>query len=345
MKRRTCALLLACLMISSLLFGCTQKTVDLHDPASVTSTTPGDDGNWSDEGVLDIAYLDDGEYIDIAPEMVPLAGAVPFVIPKPEAPGTATKKNDKAVIDYSNAKDGYVMVKFNQKNTKALMVAIVGPSGAQYQYTLKPEVYEVFPLSDGNGKYKITLAEHVQDKKYAVILGLEADVKVADEFAPFIRPNQYVNYAADNQTVKKAAELVKDAKTTVDKVSAVYNYVIKNLTYDKELANTVKSGYLPNVDEVLKKGKGICFDYAAVMAAMLRSQGVPTKLVVGYTGETYHAWISVHSAETGWINSVIQFDGKSWKLMDPTFASTGNQSKDAMKYIGDGKNYTAKFLY
>jgi transglutaminase/protease-like cytokinesis protein 3 len=125
----------------------------------------------------------------------------------------------------------------------------------------------------------------------------------------------------------------------------VYNFVLSGLTYDKELAANVKSGYLPNVDTVLASGKGICFDYAAVMTSMLRSQDIPTKLVVGYAGEVYHAWLNVYSTETGWVDAVIQFDGKTWKLMDPTFASTGNQSEEVMKYIGDGKNYAAKYVY
>ena len=41
---------------------------------------------------------------------------------------------------------------------------------------------------------------------------------------------------------------------------------------------------LPSVDETLKTKKGICFDYAALMTAMLRSQGIPTKLEIGYQG-------------------------------------------------------------
>lgn len=62
---------------------------------------------------------------------------------------------------------------------------------------------------------------------------------------------------------------------------------MKTLTYDKKKAQTVQSGYLPNVDQVLASKTGICFDYAALMTAMLRSQGIPTKLVVGYTGNVY----------------------------------------------------------
>ena len=343
--KKNAALSLALLMILTLFSGCGQNMVEIHDPSDVASTVPNDD-YLSDEGVLDIAYLSEGDFIDIAPEMVPLAEApAAFSIPVPAAPGTSAKKNDKAVIDYSNAKDGYFMAKYIPATTKPVKVIVKGP-GEQYQYNLKSgDVYEVFPFSDGSGKYTVGVYEQADGSKYATVATETIDVKLADEFAPFIRPNQYVNYNKDSQTVKKAAELVKDKAKTIDKVSAVYNHVIKSLTYDKEKATTVKTGYLPDVDAVLKAGKGICFDYAAVMAAMLRSQNIPTKLVVGYTGDVYHAWLSVHSNEDGWVNSVIQFDGKSWKLMDPTFASTGNQSADVMKHIGDGKNYTAKFLY
>ena len=110
-------------------------------------------------------------------------------------------------------------------------------------------------------------------------------------------------------------------------------------------AASVKSGYLPDLDQVMAEKKGICFDYAALMTAMLRSRGIPCKLVVGYAGTAYHAWISVWTAEHGWVDGVIYFDGSSWHRMDPTFASSSNQSDEILKYIGDGSNYTAKYLY
>ena len=117
------------------------------------------------------------------------------------------------------------------------------------------------------------------------------------------------------------------------------------MTYDTAKASSVQSGYLPNVDLVLAQKKGICFDYAALMTAMLRSQDIPTKLVVGYTGNRYHAWINVYLEGQGWVDNIIYFDGTSWKLMDPTFASSGNQSQEIMQYIGNGANYQAKYSY
>ena len=90
--------------------------------------------------------------------------------------------------------------------------------------------------------------------------------------------------------------------------------------------------------------KGICFDYAALMTAMLRSQEIPCKLVVGYAGNVYHAWISVWTAENGWIDGAIFFDGQVWTRMDPTFASSGGRSEEIMNFINGG-NYTTKYLY
>ena len=142
-----------------------------------------------------------------------------------------------------------------------------------------------------------------------------------------------------------AAELTKDIEDPLKMVEKVYDYVVKTLSYDKEKAKTVKSGYLPVLDTILSEKKGICFDYASLMTAMLRSQGVPCKLVIGYAGTAYHAWITVWSEDTGWVDGVIYFDGSTWHRMDPTFASSGNQSSSIMEYIGNGANYSAKYLY
>lgn len=54
---------------------------------------------------------------------------------------------------------------------------------------------------------------------------------------------------------------------------------------------------------------------------MLRSQGIPTKLEVGYVGEVYHAWISCYVDETGWVDNIIEFDGKDWSLLDPSLGA------------------------
>jgi len=280
-------------------------------------------------------------------EMVPLADtpAVSTML-MPVASGTDVKQNTKATVDASNMSDGYIMIKYTGGGSSGIKVLITGPSKVAYTYNLKNDgTWEVFPLSDGDGAYSIGVYKNVSGNQYSTEFTTSVKVALKDAFAPFLVPNQYVNYNQNTIAVKQAATLVTGATTTLAKVEKVYNHVVKNFTYDKQLAATVKSGYLPNLDQVWNKKSGICFDYAAVVTAMLRSQNIPTKLVVGYTGQAYHAWISVYSAEEGWVESVIFFDGKTWKLMDPTFASSANSSSNIMQYIGDGKNYSARFLY
>lgn len=293
-----------------------------------------------------------GDIIDLGgliDESVPLTGAPPIsTVIMPVASGSATKAENSATIDYSNAKDGYVMVKWSGGGSPKLKVLITGPNTKeQYQYNLSADgSYNTFPLSDGNGSYSIGVYKQASGTQYTVVTTCTVSVQLSDEFAPFLRPNQYVNFNENSTAVAKAAELCKSCTTNLEKVEAVYNYVVNSLTYDTNKAATVQKGYVPNVDSVLAAGTGICFDYAALMSAMLRSQGVPIKLVVGYVGgSTYHAWINCWDENGGWVDEVIYFDGKEWKLMDPTFASSGKQSKRIMEYIGDGKNYKARFLY
>lgn len=258
------------------------------------------------------------------------------------ASGTKVKSNEYASIDYSNTQDGYVMVCYTAQTSSRLKAQVKGPA-TTYTYNLTPGSWSAFPLSDENGDYQISVFENVVDSKYAVVLSATITVSMDDEFAPFLRSNQYVNFDNAPNTVAKAAALAGGISDPLQKVEKIYDFVVGNMTYDTALASSVQSGYVPNLDSVLSKMTGICFDYAALMTGMLRSQGVPAKLVIGYAGDAYHAWINVWSESTGWVDGVIWFDGVNWKRMDPTFASSGGSGM--LEYIGDGTNYTAKYFY
>ena len=110
---------------------------------------------------------------------------------------------------------------------------------------------------------------------------------------------------AESAAVQKGEELCASLSTDADKLNAIHKYVVAAILYDYVRAATVQTGYLPVIDEVLAEGKGICFDYAALTACMLRTQGIPTKLVIGYADTIYHAWNEV------WI------DG-AWQRIDTT---------------------------
>lgn len=276
----------------------------------------------------------------------PKTNAPPAVpnYPPVSAPGIKEMRNDDAVIDYSNSSDGYVMVKFLASTSNRIKTLVTGPT-TQYQYEIVPDVWAALPLSDGNGSYTIGVWENVKGTQYAQVITTDISVSLTDEFAPFLRSNQYVDFEDAPNTIKKASELCGGIEDTLEKVAVIYDYVVENLTYDYDKASSVQSGYLPDLDDVLDEGEGICFDYAGLMTGMLRSQGVPCKLVIGYVDTDYHAWISVWTQEDGWVESAIYFNGKTWQRMDPTFASTGNRSDEAMEIINNESSYVAKYIY
>lgn len=264
------------------------------------------------------------------------------VVLEPVADGIITYGSSVVIIDASHTDEGYVLINYTGSNSIVKM-QITDPTGVVYTYNLHGG-YETFPLTGGNGAYQIVVFENVSGDQYATAFSQSVDVMIGNEYGPYLYPNQYVNFNSASKTVAKGSELAAGASSDLEVVTKIYNYVIKNIKYDNAKAQSVKSGYLPAVDDILASGNGSCFDYAAVMATMLRSQNIPTRLEVGYVGSAYHAWISVHLNDSGWVNNNIEFDGEQWKMMDPTFAS--NNSENALKdFIGDSSNYQIKYIY
>jgi len=263
----------------------------------------------------------------------------------PTADGINVLSNDYVSLDASNVASGYIVIKYTGASEK-VKLRITGPDEVTYTYNLTTGggIDEVFPLQAGDGTYVVGVFENIAGTSYAQAFSEELSVKLDDPFLPFLYPNQYVSFTKDDQAIAYAQYLSYEANSDLDVVSNVYNALISSLTYDYEEAQTVESGYLPDIDEVLTTGKGICLDYACLMSSMLRSQQIPTRMEVGYAGQAYHAWISTYIKEIGWVNGMIEFDGEKWSLMDPTFASTTDTEK-LKNFIGDGENYKTKYIY
>ena len=99
------------------------------------------------------------------------------------------------------------MAQYTAKTANKLKAQVKGPS-TTYTYNITAGEWASFPLSDGNGSYKITVYENVRGNSYASVLSLTTNVTLTDEFGPFLHSNQYVDFDAAPKTVAKAAELV-----------------------------------------------------------------------------------------------------------------------------------------
>ena len=244
-------------------------------------------------------------------------------------------------IDFSATSSGYIALQV--KSGDRLKFQIV-KGEETYTYDLPADgTVTVFPLNMGDGDYQFRLMRQVEGTKYAEAWAETKSVALEDEFTPYRRPNQIVNYSADSDCVAEAYEVTKTCETDLEIAAAVYAYLVDNITYDYDKAETVQSGYLPDPDSTLKTKNGICFDYAALAASMMRSQGVPCQVITGYVGaeELYHAWNRFYIKNEGWLTVEIQAAGSNWKRVDITAAAAGTSADQ----LEDDQQYTTRYIY
>ena len=271
----------------------------------------------------------------------------PSYIITPTADGVKVYSNDDALIDASNSSQGYLMIRLKKAMSGSYRI-LVNADDINVRYTFQLNSsgnYEVIPLTEGSGKYTVNVLKVTSAGKGTVMFKQSLSVSVADSFLPFLTPNQFCMYDAGSSCVALSSKLCGGNKDTI--TAAIYDYVINNISYVSTAENGA-NGYIPVPDTVLANKSGICFDYASLMAAMLRSQKIPTKVVVGYAGDIYHAWISVYVDGSGWIDGYIYFDGNSWNRMDPTFAASAKDDadyKNTVDFISNGSNYSVMYYY
>ena len=232
----------------------------------------------------------------------------------PEASGKTIKKDGKMTIDCSNMSEGYIMVKA-KKSSKKLKVQIA-TAGAKLNYNLNGNgEYEVFPLQFGSGKYQIKLYEHVKGKSYSEEGKVKLSVKMPDELSCFLYPNQYVSYDENTACVKQAQEMCKDMSDQTEIYKAVCTYVLQNFVYDyiKSVSVQSMSQQMPDIDGCWENRMGICQDLSALTCAMLRSQGIPARLMIGTVGSnTYHAWVvAVVNGEEKFFDPTAEMDASN----------------------------------
>ena len=242
------------------------------------------------------------------------ASSAPSASSKPSNGGAATLKNNGCEIDTSKAAAGTIRVRQNGNPTKVKVLVYFNGSSKYYQYTIPTNnTWTSIPLQSGSGTYKVRFMKQVSGNSYSQMYSVTFQIGMQNANSAYLNPSQYVVYNSGSASVAKAKSLVSGAGSDAQKVSKIYSYIVNNISYDYDKMKNLPSGYLPNPDSTLASRKGICFDYAALMAAMLRSQGVPCKLVIGNADGQYHAW------------NMVYVNG-GWKLYDPTFGAAGQRA-------------------
>lgn len=240
----------------------------------------------------------------------------------PSCPKNTVYEKNGYTIDSSNKNQGYVCVSGPaDANTKKVQII---QGDLIYTYSIFESKTTIIPLMKGSGTYTIRTLKQKVDNAYSVTASIEITAKLTNELSIYLYPNQIVDYDKNTLAVQKSFELTKSSKSQLERVHAVYKYIVTNIDYDYDKVDEALTTFMiPDLDDAYIKQKGICFDYAALMAAMLRVQHIPTRVVTGYTDPGYHAWVETYIDGIGWINPSIYFEKETWKRIDPTFDAQG----------------------
>lgn len=232
--------------------------------------------------------------------LIALAAVSPEAVWPVEGKKHSSKGN--LTVDYSHADEGYILAKGSKGKNRLKLRITCGDETLTYDINRNGE-YEVFPLTGGSGKYKCVLYRNTSGKKYSQDGSVTVKAKMKREDAAFLCPNQYVSYTKNTSAVITASEICEGLSSDSEKLETIRSYVTHNFVYDYIQALTVSAGDLPNIDRCWEKRMGICQDLSAVTVCMLRTQGIPAKLMIGYADQNYHAWVAAYIG-----GEEIQFD-------------------------------------
>jgi len=212
--------------------------------------------------------------------------------------------NGMLILDESNLSQGYVMARVSDYTSQRLKLRVTY-GGSHLDYDLPGNCeYAVIPLQMGSGSYQVQLYQNVSGKKYAEVGCLWIYAELEREDVAFLYPNQYVDYSVVSAAVAEADALCA-GKSDQEVYSTICSYMRSGFVYDFIKAITITAGQLPDIDGSFEKRMGVCQDLSAIMCCMLRTQGIPARLVIGYADNSYHAW------------TVTEVDGEE-KFYDPT---------------------------
>jgi len=125
--------------------------------------------------------------------------------------------------------------------------------------------------------------------------------------------------------------IIQESSDRNTKVKAIHNYVVDHLEYQTFFGKDLGASH------ALDMQKGDCTEYAALMIALCRKEGIPARQVNGFTianttgvlGSIFrssgHAWVEVY------------LDGLGWTPFDPTHSDGSNTT--------NFKNLQNKYIY
>lgn len=191
-----------------------------------------------------------------------------------------------------------------------LWFCVRGPAGELLTYPVDVQDGSFsldIQLRFGPGKYTIWAGDN--PTRFDGTIRFELNNKLAKD-TRYISSSSYVD-SDDQSIVALAGEIVTPQMSETEKLKAIHDWVAGNIAYDYQAFLAGDNTLVP-ASQTLKSKKGVCRDYAFLVAALARATGLQAKVVQGETLEKNgwtpqsHAWNEVYA------------DGK-WVTVDATW--------------------------
>lgn len=152
------------------------------------------------------------------------------------------------------------------------------------------------------------LAQKVVTVSIGIVVGEKPQAEALSQPSVWLSPERFIE--SDDALVREAAKgLRRDSQEAT--VRAIYEWVRDHLTYAGYLADDLGARY------ALENRRGDCTEYADLVVALARANGIPARMVGGYVltqdaaprPQDYHNWAEVFLGD-GW--RVVDAQKRNW---------------------------------
>lgn len=175
-------------------------------------------------------------------------------------------------------------------------------------------------------------------------------LKNIEDFKGYLNPEPYIE--PNNAMIKETAQqLVENESNPYIKAKILFEFVITKMKYnlDSPIRNTGSVNAMEDImkAEINQQQGGVCYDYATLYAALLRSQGIPARVISGFKIssndledlENYNQIDIIYNLHS-WVEFYLEPYG--WVFADPTVDFTSNGNDIFQNFIGTNNLYIKK---
>lgn len=162
---------------------------------------------------------------------------------------------------------------------------------------------------------------------FLLILPLAASLSQTDDFS---RIDSWVRRQTlqDTNLQTFTQQLTAPARNDHEKIRAIFQFVIRYLTYDHQASAVEQRRINQNIHDILNRKKGICWDYSQLICHMAGIAGLTCYVVSGFSKDIDQDRPVNQKPDHAW--NIVKLDG-TYYLLDATWESGTLSNSDAFK--------------